>query len=358
MNNRRLLVLASTAALLFVVAVWRVIAGWGLVTVHVREVPLPKVIASIERQGGIVIQTSADPAINVSMDVDKVTPVEAVATLAERIEGNWRLVYLLAATPSAITPAIEAMKGGERRPQDWKTFSAGGRGGFMGGESEFVPDPRMTKWNVTAMADKKLQSLLDQFSQKTGVSALVPEAWNPDLKKLPKSGKAGSAIPDLAKLAGGTSKELFFINKSNRPQDGERAAGGGPPSGDFGGEGGGAPAGRRNNADPANPRPEPNPEWAKERFEAQIALLPKSEQAAARADQEAIQKTFEEVRKLPADQRQARMEQIMNDPAAQDRMAAAQERRDSKRSPEQRANRYRAYVERKQIAKTGTPAKP
>jgi len=357
MNNRRLLVLASVAALLFVVAVWRVIAGWGLVTVHVREVPLPKVISSIERQGGIVIQTSADPAINVSMDVDKVTPVEAVATLAERIEGNWRVVYLLASTPSAIAPAIEAMKGGERRPQDWKTFSAGGRGSFLAGESDFIPDPRNTKWNVSAMGDKKLQSFLDQFSQKTGVSALVPEAWNPDLKKLPKSGKAGSAIPDLAKLAGGTSKELFFINKFNRPQDGERAAGGGPPPGDFGGEASAGPSGRRNNAD-APSRSEPNPEWAKERLEAQIALLPKSEQAAARAEQEAIQKTFEEVRKLPADQRQARMEQIMNDPAAQDRMAAAQERRDSKRSPEQRANRYRAYVQRKQIAKTGTPAKP
>jgi hypothetical protein len=362
MNNRRMLVLVSVAAILCLVAVWNIISGWGLVTVHVREVPLPKVIASIQSQSGAVIETNADAALTVSMDVDRVTPAEAVAVLSDRIDANWRIIYVLAQNAPAIAPAIEALKAGERRPKDWKTFSAGGRQGFMNAASEVIPDPRDIQWNISPMDEKKLQSFLDQFSQKTGVTALVPEAWNPDILKTPKNGKARSAVPALAKAAGGSSKELFFISKGGgRPQDGERTAGDQPP-GDFGGDAGGGPPRRGapadGNADAGKTRSEANTEWAKERLEAQIALLPKSEQAAARADQEMMQKTFQELRNLPPDQRQAKMEQVMNDPAVQDRMAAAQERRESSRSPEQRANRYRGYVERKQAAKSGVQAKP
>ena len=102
---------------------------------------------------------------------------------------------------------------------------------------------------------------------------------------------------------------------------------------------------------------EGNPEWAKERMEAQIAMLPKSEQDAARLEQERMQKARQELRDLPADQRQAKMEQLMNDPAAQDRAAAAQARQEAKRSPEQRANRYRSYVERKQAGTAPSPNK-
>ena len=40
----------------------------------------------------------------------------------------------------------------------------------------------------------------------------------------------------------------------------------------------------------------------------------------------------------------------MDDPAVQDRMAAAQDRSNSKRSPEQRADRARNYIAIKQAA--------
>lgn len=354
--------MASVAGVLCLVAVWNMIAGWGLVTIHVRDVSLAKVIASIVRQSGAAVETSADAATTVSMDVDRVTPAEAVSVLSDRIDANWRIIYVLAQNSSAITPAINALKAGERRPKDWKTFSAGGRPGFLAGDGDLVPDPRDIRWNVSAMEDKKLQSFLDQFSQKTGVTALVPEAWNPDVVKAPKNGLVRSAVPALAKSVGGSSKELFFISKGgNRSPDGERMAGG-PPPGDFGGggEGGAAQGGRSQQAGQENPgraRPGTNPEWAKEREEAQIALLPKSEQAAARADQEMMRKTFEELRNLPQDQRQAKMELIMSNPAVQDRMAAAQAARDARQSPQQREQRMRNYLVRKQQM-LANPPKP
>ena len=332
------------------VLLWNLISGWGLVTVHVRKVPLAKVIASIEHQSGAKIGTNADMASPVSMDVDKVPAALAVSVLADRIEGNWRLVYVLASSRAEILPAIDSLKAGERRPKDWKTFSAGGRSGFFPGLSDIVPDPRESLWKISDMPDKKIQAFLDQFSQKTGITAYVPEAWNPEVPKAPMNGKARSAIPALAKSVGGASEELFFISKSNRNQDSERTAGGPPP--DFGGD----PTG---SARFASGRPEPNPEWAKERLESQIALLPASEQDAARKEAEQMQKTFAELRGLPADQRQAKMEQIMNDPANQALMAAAQDRQNSSRSTDQLASRYRAYVERKQAAKAAAnQAKP
>jgi len=334
MKSRRIVILGSVVGLFCVVFLWNLISGWGLVTVHVRNVPLAKVIASIERQSGAKLLTNADAATPVSMDVDRVTTAVAVNVLSNRIEGNWRLVYVLASSRAAITPAVAALKAGERRPKDWKTFSSRGRQDFPGGPGDFVPDPREIQWNISDMTDKKIQAFLDQFSQKTGVSSLIPEGWNPEVPGTPKNGKARATIPALAKSVGGSAEEFFFITKSNRGQDGERMAGGPPPD-----SAGGRPD-----------RPETNPEWAKERLEAQIAQLPAGEQDAARKEQEQMQKTFQELRGLPADQRQAKLEQIMNDPAVQDRIAAAQDRRDSGRSPDQRANRYRNYVARKQAS--------
>ena len=207
-----MVILGSLVALLGMVFIWNLISGWGLVTVHVRKVPLSKVIASIERQSGAEISTNVDATTLVSMDVDRVPPTTAVDVLSTRIEGNWRLVYVLASSRSAIAPAISAIKAGERRPKDWKTFSAHGRPGFFAGADDTVPDPREIGCKLSAMADKKLQSYLDQFSQKTGVNALVPEAWNPEVARTPKSGKAHAIIPALAKYAGGSSMVVFVIS--------------------------------------------------------------------------------------------------------------------------------------------------
>ena len=334
MNNRRTVILVSLAGLFGMVFVWNFISGWGLVTVHSRSVPLAKVMASIQRQCGAKLATNADAATPVSMDVDRVPAAEAVSVLSTRIDGSWRLIYVLASTSAAIAPALDSIKAGDRRPKDWKSFSVRGRFGFFSSQSDVVSDPREIKWNISDMPDKKIQAFLDQFTQKTGVSALIPSDWNPEVTGVLKNGKVRDAIPALAKSVRGSSAEIFFIAKSNRSQNGGRPADDQPP-GEFGGR----------SADS-----EINPDWAKERSEAQIALLPPGEQDAARREQEQMRKTFQELRDLPDDQRQAKLAQIMDDPAVQDRMAAAQDRSNSKRSPEQRADRARNYIAIKQAA--------
>ena len=69
---------------------------------------------------------------------------------------------------------------------------------------------------------------------------------------------------------------------------------------------------------------------------------------AAKADFDAMRKTFEEVRALPEDQRRAKMDELMNRQDMQDKMAARQDSRDARQSPQQREQRMKAYIARKQ----------
>ncbi|MCE0482875.1 MAG: hypothetical protein LV479_01400 [Methylacidiphilales bacterium] len=61
--------------------------NWGLITVHVNDAPLGKVIKSIEWQGWVNIYTNLDPSSKVSMDVDHVPLAEAMEMLAARVSG-------------------------------------------------------------------------------------------------------------------------------------------------------------------------------------------------------------------------------------------------------------------------------
>ena len=93
---RRQWILFGGALLLAILLIARWIADWGLVTIHVKEAPLGKIIASIARQGHVRFESSLDPATPVSLDVDKVTPVQAIDLLTARTEASWRIVYLAA----------------------------------------------------------------------------------------------------------------------------------------------------------------------------------------------------------------------------------------------------------------------
>jgi len=90
-----------------------------------------------------------------------------------------------------------------------------------------------------------------------------------------------------------------------------------------------------------------NPEWMAQRAEAAIAQLPPDERKTAQADFDATRKFFEEVRALPDDQRRAKMDEYMNRPDVQDKMAARQDARDTRQSPLQREKRMKTYLERK-----------
>ena len=98
-----------------------------------------------------------------------------------------------------------------------------------------------------------------------------------------------------------------------------------------------------------------NPEWMAQRAETAIAQLPPEERQAAKADLDESKKIFTEIRALPEDQRRAKMEEYMSRPAVQEKMAARQDARDARQSPQQREQRMKTYLARKQEMKANPP---
>jgi hypothetical protein len=88
-----------------------------------------------------------------------------------------------------------------------------------------------------------------------------------------------------------------------------------------------------------------------ERVNAQIERLPKEKQAAARARFEEERKIFEELAKLSPEERRAKkvdiMEKMMSNSETAARITAAEMKRSAMKTAEQRAERYRSYLEKK-----------
>jgi len=333
MNNRALL-LGIVAISLASIIVWRWVAGWGLITVNFVEAPLSKVIASLERQSRLKIATNADPETKVTLQAKSAPVFEVLDTLAVRLDGSMRLAYVLAPDKAQALAGVAAISASDRTP-GWKTFSSGFGGGMMT-SGDAVPDLRRVAFQPSAVEDRSLHALLDQASQKTGVLFAAPGDWNPVVGSLPKAGQASGVARNLASATKGQLQEFVLIRVGS-PRDQNP----GEPRPERG-----TPDGGRN----AENRPRGNPEWIAERMEAQIALLPKEEQPEARKDFDEMRAFWQGVRDLPEEERRAKIEEMMSRPDVQERMAERMAARDDKRSPEQRTQRYRRYVERKQQA--------
>ncbi len=345
MRNPKVLLLAGVLALFVGVTVWNWISGWGSVTLDFRDAPLAKVIKSIERQGGVKITTNADQSQLITIRLERVSPFEAVDTLAVRIDAEARLAYVAAPAKGQINEVLAAFSTGSN-PGGWYVSSGGfgGGGGPVGDGSTFI-DPRSIDWKVSDVSDKNLQAVLAQGSQKTGALFAVPQSWNPVLGKLPDSGKVGKVTGNIAKLAKGEMQELFLLTVQPQRPEGDRNADNGErrweftrtvfsPSRETG-------AGRRNG----------NPEWMAERIQSQISNLPEGERAEAQKQFDEMRAFWLSVRDLPEEERRKKIEEMMNNPEVQARMEERRDARDSQRSPEQRENRMRNYNDRKQQMK-------
>lgn len=355
MNSTRLKILLGVAAVLAIGLLWNWISGWGLVTVHVQQQPVADVIRSIERQGGVKIVTNAPSDATVSMDVDRVKPVEAVDVLAARIDGNWSIGYMAGATKADVEAGLASLATGGRSG-DLRTFGlwgGGGGGGFGGdmmGSADAAPvDARLVEWTVSPMDTQNLQSYLDQLSIKTGLMAAVPQAWNPDLSQQPSGGKAGESLKAIVKSVKGVSEEIFVVRVMNRDRSAD-AGRNGPPAtdGGFGGprQDGGFAMPERTEA-----QMQQREQWMQERVVAQIAQLPPEQRDQAQKDFDEMRAMFEKIRDLPEDQRRTAMQSLFENPAMQERMSERAAARDEKSGPQRRAERSRRYVERKQSIK-------
>jgi hypothetical protein len=345
---RRQLYLGAIAILLVVILIARWIANWGLVTIHAKEQPLAKVIASIARQGGINIESSLDPSKRVTMDAVKVTPVEALEILAGAMESGWRVVYLAAPTKTAINEAIASLNG-TGKIDAWTTSyypGPGGAGGAGGAEYGQAIDPRFLAISMEGL-DPDLAKLLDEAAQKSGVMIALPKEWSPPAK-LPKPTSVRKIVSSLVGSAHGKSAEFFFLSERARRGWG----GAGPGEGDGGAD---RASGSRPSASVSQPpdvgHPHANPDWMEQRQLAQIKKLPSEKQAQALKDRAERKDFFDSLKGLTTEERMAKIQDMMANSEMGQKMQDSQLVRQSQQTAEQRITRAVSYLNRKAAAK-------
>ena len=310
---------------------WR---GWGVITVHADDRPVAEVVRAIEKQGHIKIRSQIDPGTLVRMHVDRVSLQEALETLAAVTEGRWRLTYLLG-DASALSGALGTLATGQK-PAGWKFFHYP-LPPMPGEDAPLLEDPRKDPWTVDPVPDRKLSGYLDGGARKVSATFGVPETWDPEVQKAPKSGPVGSVAAALAKSAGGRIEEFVALEPSRREKQENR---GEEVSGD-----GGRFRGR-----------DFNPEKIEQRVLAEIEKLPPEKQAAARAEMEERKAFFAGIQNLSREERMAKFQELFERPEVQERFEKDRSERDARQSPAQRMARAQRYRERKaQVLGGGKP---
>ena len=355
---RRQLYLGTIALLLAVILIARWIVDWGLITIHAKGQPLAKVIASIARQGGVRIESSLDLSKRVTMDVVKVTPVEALDALAGATESGWRVVYLAAPTKAALTEAIISLSS-TGKLNTWATNYYPGPGGGWGVEYGQDIDPRFLAISMEG-PDTDLSKLLDEAAQKSGVMTALPKDWLPAVK-LPKPASVRKAVTSLVDSAHGKVAEFFFLTELRRREWG----GAGPGEGDGGTDGLGGPGrtgGPRSPGSAAQPppvgdhgpdagRPSGNPAWFEQRQLAQIKKLPSDKQAQALKDRAERKTFFDSLKGLTPEERMAKIQDMMANSEMGQKIQDARLVRQSQQTAERRIARAVNYLNRKAAAK-------
>lgn len=318
----------------------------GRISLDFQDAPVSKVLASIERQGRVALVTNLPPEATVTMQMKRAPLLEVLETLAARTETDLRAVAVAVPESSSAAALFEGFSSENGLDNlEVAYFPAMGLG-----QTAEVMDARFLPVKPEPSEKPDLHSAFLQVAQKSGIMAVCPKDWNPAVQ-MPGGGAvaASALIRTLVKNSKGGIQEGFFLY-ARRPQPDEgsaRAEGGsaGRPAREGGG-GGERPA-----------RAGMNPEWLAQRAEAAIAQLPKEAQAAAKADLQEMRQFWADVRSLPDEERRTKMQEYFSRPEVQEKMAARQEARDNRRTPEQREQRMKSYVERKRQMKAagGTP---
>jgi len=360
MTPLKVLISLATVLVLFLGLRW--FFSEPTITVDFRDAPLSRVIAAIEKQGKIRISTNVDPDTPVTLQLKRAPVIETMEILSTRLDGSWRLAIVLAPDRAKLREGVALASQGRRGAEGWMSFFHPTWGLGMGSTYE---DPRKFVWKVESMEENDLVSYVDQGSQKLPVQFSLPQDWNPAVSKAPATGRAERASQNLVKQAGGVSAEVFVLtgggNWGERGQAGgeagntprQRPEGGGtPPEGGWRGAGGGE--GR-----PSSPERQANPEWMAERNEMILTSLPPEEQKAVREVADAMRAMREEMRDMDQEARREAFTQFAERPQIQEMREEAMARRDARRTPEQREQRYRRTVQRKLEAREaeGRPLK-
>lgn len=342
MNPRLRLAFILLAALCAANLGWRVWEGWGRITIRANDTPVADVVRSIEKQAGVKLHSNLPADTKVTMHVLKASLPHTLEVLAANTESSWSVAYFTAPDKGSIATALASLGSGGRNVEGWRRF--GFRGGPGGGD-DFgggISDPRTDPWEPKPAEQATLHGYLEQAAIVTTAQFWAPENWNPAVPKPPKADEISDVMPKLAKMARGQTAEVFLLR--GRPQGRDFAEGGEREERPRGGDGGGE---RRRDRMPS----ESMRQAMEDRARAQIEKLPKDQRAAALAEFEERRKFFAELSQLPPEERRAkmqeRMEQAMNNSEMAERMESGSLRRGAMQTAEGRADRYRAYLDRK-----------
>jgi hypothetical protein len=266
--------------------------------------------------------------------------VEALEALQAAAESRGSLAVILAPDTASMKNLLSTLPNPKT---DSGTLSIEYRTPWLfRGASSSLPidrDPREQVWSPSPQLPLQLLPLLEHAAQNTEVRLLIPQSWNPTLKKSPSSGPISSSIPKLAKSAGGEAQLVFLL-----PARSERDGTGTPPS---------TQEANRGTLRWTEPTPLP-PDALLARLESRIRSLPSSEQGDARqAAQESVRQYREWSSLATEEERDKKRQEIMNDPARAERAGEGFSRAMRKMSPEQRSQRYQRYVERRSSQKGG-----
>ena len=326
---KRLLILIGVALLLIGILIVHWIADWGLVTIHVTNAPLGKVIASIARQGHVQIESSLSPTKLVSMDVDKVPVTRAIDILAIRADASLRVVYLAAPSRGDLAAGMTALAE-TGKIDNWMTHYYPGTS-TIGNAGQLI-DPRQLSLRIEG-SDQNLSKLLDEAAQKSGVMTALPSSWTAVATKLPETNLTAKVIPQLISSAHGKDAEFFFLSEQRHPQG-------------------------ENDDDDDSPDDESalsndlNPTWQAQRDEAEVSLLPLPEQEEARKAMNDKRALSAQLKALTPEERKERLRQLMSNGQA---MQQAQDQyllRQAHQTPEQQIKRAVNYLAKKAAAQS------
>ena len=339
MNRQRLLILSALVLIIGNVG-YRIWANWGLITVNVTDAPLSTVMSSVAKQGGVSIRTNLEADKKVTMHVTRVPLSYAMEVLANVADARWELGYFLAPTKALIDAVLTAISAGEK-PEGWQRFHIPlPPGGLPGSGDEGTSDPRIDRWDVKPGSEGTLQAYLEQAAKNVSARLEAPKDWNPAVSSAPKGGQIQDVMPRLAKAAGGTVEQVFLL--TGRRRDAEVASNEGPPEPIR--RALGLIAGGAGQDDAAV---EKMMRAMGDRMQAMIDQMPADKRTKAQAEFDDGKKFFESMKDLTPEQRRAKMEERMQDPATQEKFFSGMAKRDAMKTPGQRTERYRDYVDKK-----------
>lgn len=326
-SNRTQILAIATFVLLLCAVVYHIWANWGLVTIHANGMPLGKVIASMERQGHVRIETDMPGTIPVTMSVTKVPVAYALENLSVVTNSRWRLLYFAAGDKATLKAGESAWFGGNR-PADWTmiSFPFGNAGIQISDDDPPIFDPRDDTYAPKAAAPQPIQTYFTEAAQLTNAGFAFPTAWNPTVGSTPPSGVVQKVVPKLVSKAHGRTDMIFFLS-----ENGGRGPGGPGGGGGFAGL---------------------DPDLFAQRIQNEIDRLPPEEKTEAQNNFDAEVAFRKSLANMTDDERRNAFMARMQDPAFQQAMMNRQDSRENMMSHDQKMQRFQNYVNRK-MAITG-----